>query len=137
MRVLVQELFQCSLAEILVIYTMLTESHTRVRWELNDNLTPPPFPSLSTGVSLAGAAGTESLAGAARLAQHSQKSGWPLCKSHLSPPNLHSPTLPVHFLSSAALGKAFKHQGEIPRVSQTASLIQARPPDCTFAKTQT
>lgn len=80
---------------------------------------------------MAGAGGTESLSGFGPT----QPRIWVAFEQITSfPSQPSSPTSPIQFLNSAALGKAFKHQGEIPRVSQTASLIQARPSDCTFAK---
>lgn len=87
---------------------------------------------------MAGTGGTEPLSEDAGLAQDSQEAGWPLGKSHLCPFNLPAP-LSHSVLELCCTRKAFKHQGEpeIPRVSQTASLIQARPSDCTCAKTQT
>lgn len=73
--------------------------------------------------------------------------GWPntamnpggLCANHIFLLPTFQSHFPIQFLNSAALGEAFNHQGEpkIPRVSQTASLFQAHPSDCTFAKTQT
>lgn len=87
------------------------------------------------------------MAGTGGTGPLSEAEGWP--NTAMNPTGLWAnhifllPTFqshfPIQFLNSAALGKVFNHQGEpkIPRVSQTASLSQAHPSDCAFAKSQT